>query len=147
MPLLFLLVLFVGAPLAEIYVLIRVGSNIGALNTIALCILTAVAGAALIRIQGVGTLLRIRAALDRGELPAMAMIEGAQLVVAGALLLTPGFVTDTCGFVLLVPAVRSAIARHVIERHSTRMPPRGGGGPGDLFRQRQETARGQGDGR
>jgi len=125
MPFLILLVLFVVAPLGEIYVLIQVGSQLGALNTIALCILTAAAGATLIRIQGIGTLLRIRSALDRGELPALEMLAGALLVVAGALLLTPGFVTDSAGFVLLVPAVRNAIARHLIERHSTRIPPAG----------------------
>ena len=127
MPLLVLLVLFVAAPLAEIYVLISVGGEIGALNTIALCILTAVLGATLIRIQGMSTLLRIRAALDRGELPAVEMLEGAQLVIAGGLLLTPGFVTDSFGFVLLVPAVRHAIALHVVERHSVRVATAGRG--------------------
>ena len=125
-----LLFLFVAAPLAEIYVLIRVGSEIGALNTIALCILTAVLGATLIRIQGVSTLMRIRAGLDRGELPAVDMLAGAQLVVAGGLLLTPGFVTDSFGFVLLVPAVRHAIALRVIERNSVRVHAARGGPAG-----------------
>lgn len=130
MPLLVILSLFVLAPLLEIYVLIKVGSEVGALNTIALCILTAVAGATLIRIQGISTLLRIRTGLERGEVPALELLEGAQLAVAGALLLTPGFVTDTLGFVLLVPAVRRALARGVIERHSTRINRPPGGGPG-----------------
>ena len=125
MAVLLLLALFVAAPLAEIYVLIHIGGEIGALNTIALCVLTAVLGATLIRIQGISTLLRIRAALERGDLPALEMLEGAQLLVAGALLLTPGFVTDSLGFVLLVPAVRRAIARYLIERHSVRMGPHG----------------------
>ena len=130
MPLLLVLAVFVLAPLAEIYVLIKVGSEVGALNTIALCILTAVVGATLIRIQGISTVLRIRTALDRGEVPAMELLEGAQLAVAGALLLTPGFVTDTLGFVVLVPAVRRAVARAVIERHSERIHPPPGSGPG-----------------
>ena len=130
MPLLLLLLLFVAAPLDEIYVLISVGSEIGALNTIALCVLTAVLGATLIRIQGVSTLLRIRAALDRGELPAVEMLEGAQLVIAGGLLLTPGFVTDSVGFLLLVPAVRHAIALYVVERHMVRVAG-AGRGPGN----------------
>ena len=131
MPLLVVLAVFVLAPLAEIYVLIKVGSEVGALNTIALCILTAVAGAMLIRIQGISTVLRIRTALDRGEVPALELLEGAQLAVAGALLLTPGFVTDTLGFIVLVPAVRRAAARALIERYSTRMQPPPGGGPRD----------------
>ncbi len=133
MPLLLLLALFVGAPLVEIYVLIRVGAQIGALSTIALCIFTAVLGATLIRIQGLSALLRIRSGLDRGELPALEMLAAALLVIAGALLLTPGFVTDSFGFLLLVPAVRYAIARHVIERYSERMPPPGAG-PGGARR-------------
>ena len=101
-----LLLLFFSVPLVEIYVLLEVGGVIGALPTIALVVLTAVIGAGLIRAQGISTLGRVQQELDRGELPAVSIIEGALLLVAGALLLTPGFVTDSIGFLILVPPLR-----------------------------------------
>lgn len=114
MPLLFLL--FVGVPLVELYILIQVGQVVGALATIALCILTAALGAGLIRLQGLQTLMRARRNLDQGMAPAMEMLEGVALAVAGGLLLTPGFATDVLGFALLIPplrrlAIRSALGR------------------------------------
>ncbi|NIM74715.1 MAG: FxsA family protein [Gammaproteobacteria bacterium] len=124
-----LLLLFFTVPLVEIYVLLEVGGVIGVLPTIALVVLTAVIGAGLIRAQGLATLARVRGELDRGELPAVGIIEAALLLVAGALLLTPGFVTDTLGFLILVPPLRrrvveAFIARHVVIRGGT--PERGG---------------------
>ena len=114
-----LLLLFFTVPLVEIYVLIEVGGVIGAPATIALVVLTAVIGAGLIRAQGLATMGRVREELERGELPAVGIIEAALLLVAGALLLTPGFVTDTLGFLILVPplrrrAVEAFIARRVV---------------------------------
>ena len=106
-----LVLLFFTVPLAEIYVLLEVGQIIGVLPTIGLVVLTAVIGVTLIRAQGLSTLMRAHQSLDRGELPAVPMLEGAFLLVAGALLLTPGFVTDTIGFLCLVPPLR----RHLIE--------------------------------
>ena len=100
------LLLFFAVPLVEIYVLLEVGSVIGALPTIGLVVLTAVIGVGLIRAQGLSTLGRVRQELDRGELPALGIIEAALLLVAGALLLTPGFVTDSIGFLILVPPLR-----------------------------------------
>ena len=100
------LLLFFAVPLVEIYVLLQVGGVIGALPTIGLVVLTAVIGAGLIRAQGLSTLGRVRQELDRGELPALGIIEAALLLIAGALLLTPGFVTDTIGFLILVPPLR-----------------------------------------
>ncbi len=111
-----LLLLFLVVPLVEIYLLIQAGGVIGALNTVALVVLTAVVGAWLLRLQGLATLRRVQQSLDRGELPGTALVEGALLLLAGALLLTPGFVTDAVGFVLLVPGVRDAIARAVLAR-------------------------------
>jgi UPF0716 protein FxsA len=105
-----LFIAFLLVPLAEIYLLVRVGNVIGALPTVVLVVLTALLGAALIRVQGLATLARIRGALDRGEVPAVELLEGACLLVAGALLMTPGFVTDSVGFLLLVPGLR----RHAI---------------------------------
>ncbi len=114
-----LLLLFFAVPLVEIYVLLEVGGIVGVLPTIALVVLTAVIGAGLIRAQGLATLRRVQQELERGELPAVAIIEAALLLVAGALLLTPGFVTDTIGFLILVPplrrrAIQSFLARRVV---------------------------------
>jgi UPF0716 protein FxsA len=114
-----LLLLFFTVPLVEIYVLLEVGGVIGPLPTIALVVLTAVIGAGLIRAQGLATLGRVQQQLEHGELPAVGIIEAALLLVAGALLLTPGFVTDTIGFLILVPplrrwAVEAFIARRLV---------------------------------
>jgi len=104
--------LFVLVPLAELYVLIEVGSGIGGLATIGLCLLTAAIGGLLIRIQGIQTLLKARQSIRQHELAEQGL-HGLMLVIAGLLLFTPGFITDTLGFVLLVPAVRKALIRHV----------------------------------
>ena len=122
-----LLLLFIAVPLAEIYLLIKVGGLIGAGLTVALVVLTAVIGAFVMRVQGFLTLRRAREALERGEIPALELLEGALLIIAAALLLTPGFVTDTVGFALLVPAVRRAVGRAAIARGGPRPPPSGGG--------------------
>jgi UPF0716 protein FxsA len=111
-----LLLVFLLVPLGEIYVLIKVGSIVGALPTVALVVFTAVLGAALMRAQGFSTLARVQASLDRGELPATELVEGALILLAGALLLTPGFITDTVGFVCLVPPWRRALARWLLAR-------------------------------
>jgi len=101
-----LLVLFLVIPLTEIYLLIEVVGIIGAIPTIFLVVFTAVFGALLIRHQGVATMLRARQEINQGAVPAMQMLEGVALLVSGALLLTPGFMTDAIGFVLLVPPMR-----------------------------------------
>lgn len=108
---LFLLLLCV--PLLEIYVLIQVGRVIGAGSTIVLVILTALAGSWLLRMQGLRTIARVQEALARGELPAEELLGGLVLVLTSVLLLTPGFVTDLVGFVVLIPAVRQALARRL----------------------------------
>src|SRR5690554_8142441 len=97
-----LLLLFVILPLAELWLLIWVGSIIGALPTLALVVLTAVAGVWLLRRQGLDTLLRGRQRLEMGEVPAEEMIEGMVLAMSGVLLLLPGFATDTPGVLGLV---------------------------------------------
>ena len=122
MPVLLLfLLLFVSVPLVELFFLIQVGSEIGALPTIGLTILTAVLGASLVRIQGFGVLLRVREAADRGEVPALELLNGALILLAGLLLLLPGFVTDAVGFLLLVPPLR----RRLIARFLYVVPHRG----------------------
>lgn len=111
MPLLILL--FVGLPLTEIYLLIQVGSKIGALSTILLAILTAVIGIWIVRYQGFGVLMRVRDLLDRGEVPAIELLDGALILTAGLCLILPGFLTDSLGFLLLIPPLR----RRLIERY------------------------------
>jgi UPF0716 protein FxsA len=126
------LLLFIGAPLVELFFLIRVGSVIGALPTIALSILTAVVGAWLVRMQGLAVLMRVREAMDRGETPALALLDGAVLLLCGFLLLLPGFVTDIAGFLLLIPALRRALIRRYVQ-----IVPFGAGvGPQDEHRPR-----------
>ncbi len=103
---LILFLVFLLVPLVEIYLLIEVGGLIGAIPTVFLVVFTAVLGALLIRHQGLTTMLRAREQMNRGSIPAMPMLEGAALLVSGAFLLTPGFMTDSIGFVLLVPSLR-----------------------------------------
>ena len=110
-----LFLLFLVVPVIEIYLLIEVGSRIGAPFTILLILLTAVLGAALLRIQGLTTLARVQRSLDQGELPAMDLLGGLLLLVAGAFLLTPGFFTDTVGFILLVPEIRNRVAQSLLQ--------------------------------
>ena len=105
-PILIFLLLFVGTPLVELYFLIKVGSQIGALATLFLTIFTAIVGGWMVRAQGFATITRVRGAMDRGEVPAFDMMEGAVLLVCGFLLLLPGFVTDIVGFIFLIPWVR-----------------------------------------
>jgi UPF0716 protein FxsA len=121
-----LLVAFVLVPLAEIAVLIQVGSWLGVMPTLVLIVLTAVIGTGLLRHQGFAVLTRAQRQLEQGVMPVAAVFAGLCLLVAGVLLLTPGFITDTLGAVLLVPKVRALIYRQVadhLERHVVRAAP------------------------
>ncbi|RMH61857.1 MAG: FxsA family protein [Zetaproteobacteria bacterium] len=109
----FFFFLFITLPLAELYVLIEVGRGIGGLPTIALCLLTAAIGGLLIRWQGLNTLIDARRRMQYGELPAEHGLHGIMLAVSGLMLFTPGFITDTLGFLLLVPPVRRWLIRHL----------------------------------
>lgn len=111
-----LFLVFVGVPAAEIALFIVVGGEIGVWSTIALVILTAIAGSALIRSQGLRTLVRAQQTLARSALPIEEAFDGICLVAAGALLLTPGFLTDGLGLLLLFPPLRAAIRRPVLRR-------------------------------
>jgi len=111
-----LLLLFLAVPVAEIYVLFEVGSALGAPMTIGLVILTAVVGAALMRTEGMATIARVQQEMRTGQLPATGIIEGALLLFSGALLLTPGFLTDAFGFILVFRPTRMAIARTIASR-------------------------------
>lgn len=114
MPVLFLL--FILLPIIEMWLLIEVGSQIGALNTIALVCLTAFIGLALLRQQGFSTLLKVNQRLEQGQLPATEILEGVMLAVGGALLLTPGFITDAIGFLCLLPPTRRYFIRGLLAK-------------------------------
>ena len=107
-----ILLLFTLVPIVEMYLLISVGGYIGTIPTIACVMLTAVIGVSLLRWQGTATLQRGMSRVGQGQLPGQEIAEGMMLAVAGALLLTPGFVTDTFGFLLLMPPVRALLARY-----------------------------------
>lgn len=111
----FLLVLLI--PFVEIYLLLQVGGLIGAFPTIILVVFTAVLGTWLLKQQGFATFQRLQANLAEGKVPAYEMIEGPIIMVGGALLLTPGFITDIIGFVCLIPQLRRKIAQYVIENY------------------------------
>ena len=108
--------LFIVVPLVELYLIIEVGSVIGALWTVLLVVLTAVVGVTLLRIQGFNMLNRARQNMEMGTMPAMEMMEGMVLAIGGALLITPGFITDTLGFMCLIPVTRRAMIRYLVRR-------------------------------
>lgn len=109
------LLVFFLTPVIEMYLLIEVAGYIDVWPTIFLVMLTAVIGVALLKRQGFATLTRGLNRLDQGEVPAQEMAEGILLAVAGALLVTPGFVTDSVGFVLLFPPTRARIAERMLK--------------------------------
>jgi UPF0716 protein FxsA len=111
-----LFLVFLIVPIIEIYLLIQVGEEIGAGWTIFLVVATAVAGAALLRYQGLATLYEAQNKMAHGELPASALLEGVMLLLAGALLLTPGFFTDALGFLFLIPMLRKRLAKALLHR-------------------------------
>jgi len=112
MPILFLL--FLAVPFVEIWLLIKVGTVIGAGWTILLVVATAVIGAGLVRAQGLSTISRIQQEMAAGRMPADEVLQGLFLFVSGALLVTPGFFTDSIGFLLLIPAVRRYLVGRLI---------------------------------
>ena len=112
---LIIFLLLFGIPIAEIALFIQVGDLIGLWPTLGTIVLTALAGTALVRAQGIGILTRIQAETQAGRLPVGELISGACLVVAGLLLLTPGFLTDAIGFLLLIPVTRSMLGAFAVQ--------------------------------
>ncbi len=109
-------VIFFVTPLVEIYVLISAGGLLGVFPTVFLVMLTAVIGISLLRQQGLSTLTRGMQKMQLGELPAHEIAEGLLLAIAGALLLTPGFVTDGVGFFLLTPILRAGLIEKIQQK-------------------------------
>lgn len=114
-----ILLLIIALPLLEIWLLIEVGSVIGALWTIILIIATTIIGTQLVRRQGLGVMTRARKYQQRGEVPAVPMLEGMALLIAGFCLILPGLITDSIGFLLLIPPFRSWVAKRLLARAVT----------------------------
>ncbi len=108
-----LFILFTIVPVIEVYLLIKVGSLIGAVPTVALLLAISMVGAWLVRHQGFELMRRIQSELAQGRLPAAELLDGAMVLVGGVLLLTPGFFTDFLGLFFLIPATRAIIKQFV----------------------------------
>ena len=117
-----LVFIFVVVPLVELYVLVQVAHAIGAVPALAVLAVVSVAGAALVKRQGLAVLARIRAELARNRMPTSQLADGGLLLGAGVLLTVPGFVTDAVGLALLVPPVRRGVAALMRRRWSRRAP-------------------------
>ena len=111
-----LLLLFTIVPLVELFLLVKLGTVIGIGATVLIVICTGVLGAWLARWQGLGVLRRLSEDLAKGRLPADALIDGLLILIAGAVLLTPGLITDALGFLLLVPQGRAVVRKVVAAR-------------------------------
>ena len=107
--------LFIVLPFLEISTFIMVGREIGVFNTFFLSFLMAIIGGLIVRHQGFGKLLEVHKAFSRGEMPSKEIFDGLMIALAAGLMITPGFVTDFIGFLLLVPAVRNFIRQRLIE--------------------------------
>src|SRR3954452_20744118 len=125
-----LLLLFIVVPIVELYVLLQVGDAIGVLPTIALLIADSVLGSILMRSQGRAAWLRFNSALAEARVPHREVLDGVLVIFGGALLLTPGFVTDIFGAVLLLPPTRAVIRGLLVRRLLPRMVVSGFGGLG-----------------
>ncbi len=108
-----MLVIFTVVPLLELFVLIKLGTQIGLWPTILIVALTGVVGVLLARTQGFAILFRIREDLENGRLPAEELLNGLCVLVGGAMLLTPGLITDTLGFSLIIPFTRTYIKMYI----------------------------------
>jgi UPF0716 protein FxsA len=133
-----LLFLFIVVPIAELAVIIQVGQEIGVLWTVAILVADSVLGSLLMRSQGRATWRRFNETLQAGRPPAREVLDGVLVIFGGALLLTPGFLTDILGLTLLIPPTRALVRAVLVKRFTARMivaararAPRGGG-PGDV---------------
>lgn len=111
-----LLLLFILVPAIELALLIELGRHIGTLPTLGLVAATGVLGASLARLQGLGVFRQMQSELAAGRLPANSIVDGVIILLAGAMLITPGILTDTFGFLLLVPAFRRVVKRALWQR-------------------------------
>jgi UPF0716 protein FxsA len=115
-----LLLLFILMPIAEIALLLQVGDMIGGWNTVGLIIVTAFVGAYLVRQEGLSTLQKAQQKMANNEVPGKEMMEGLMLVIAGVLLVTPGFITDIIGFLFVLPFSRQLMAGQLAKQMTVR---------------------------
>src|SRR3954468_606075 len=120
MPLLLLVVLFIVVPIAELYVIIQVGQAIGALPTIAILIADSIIGSLLLKHQGRAAWRRFNEALQAGRVPAREVLDGALVIFGGAFLITPGFISDIIGLLLLIPPTRALVRALTVRVFSRR---------------------------
>ena len=113
------LILFIVVPMAELLLLFEVAERIGGVTTRLLVVTTAFIGVNILKRQGLGTMRRADLRMQQGQLPAQEIVEGMLLAMAGAMLLTPGLITDVAGFTLLAPPSRRAIARRILRSGTT----------------------------
>ena len=116
-----LLVAFIVVPIVEIAIFMAIGDRIGIWTTLGVVVATAVVGSTLVSRQGSGAIRDIQLAMGRAEIPGRELAHGAMILVSAVLLITPGFLTDVVGFLLLVPAVREAIRRYGGKRLQNRV--------------------------
>lgn len=119
LPLLFLV--FLVVPIVELAVIIQVGQSIGVLNTIGLLLLVSVVGSWLVKREGLGVWRRFRSQMESGHVPGKELADGMMIMLAGALLISPGFVTDCLGILLLLPPVRAAIRGSLLRKLTLRV--------------------------
>lgn len=124
---LFVVLLLVVAPLVELYVIIQVAQVIGGWETIALLVIESMVGAWLLKRQGLSVLAKVRDAVDHGRVPGKELVDGMLIVVAGALMLAPGFIGDLIGYLLLIPPTRALVRAPLMKRFAA------GGSAGQFF--------------
>lgn len=119
LPVLFLV--FLVVPIVELAVIIQVGQSIGVLNTIALLLVVSIVGSWLVKREGLGVWRRFRQQMESGRVPGKEVADGMMIMLAGALLISPGFVTDCLGILLLLPPVRAAIRGSILRKLTLRV--------------------------
>lgn len=128
----FLVIAFIIVPIIEIYLIVQVDAAIGGWETVGLLVLDSIIGAWLVRREGFSILAKVQTALGRGDLPTNELIDGMLVLFAGALMLTPGFLTDGLGFLLLLPPSRAIVRNALKSRFAGRISV-GGGAYGASF--------------
>ena len=131
-----LVLVFLVLPILELYVIIQVAGGIGALETVGLLIVVSIVGAWLVRREGLSVLRKVQTQLQQQQMPTKQLVDGGLIMFAGALMLTPGFITDAVGVLLLVPPTRIAVRQVLMRRFKGRFqvatigrPAGFGGGP------------------
>jgi UPF0716 protein FxsA len=138
---LLLALLFLVVPIAELFVLVQVSSQVGVLNALALMVLISVGGAWLTKHAGLGVLRRLRATVEAGRVPSAELVDGFLVLLGGALLLTPGFLTDAVALLLLLPPTRAGVRGVLIRQFRSRAGVfvTGGTTAGTYFRARRSS--------